>query len=112
MNSEYKTANIVANKIDKFNNNLTPPSSPTVKIRSNHLWRDMMGVLRRKDSTSVSNVALANAINNNRVSCPAGPVTYNRSQSVNILRHQRYYHSEVRKALLLLFIIHFFIKKV
>lgn len=85
---------IVANKIDKFNNNLTPPSSPIVK-RSSHLWRDMMGVLRRKDSTATaSNVALANALNNNRISCPTGSVT-NRSPSISILRHHRYYYSEV-----------------
>jgi hypothetical protein len=83
----------VANKIDKFNNNLTPPPSPSVK-RQSHLWRDMMGVLRRKDSTA--NVALANALNNNRVSCPTGG---NRSPSISILRHHRYYYSEVRSGL-------------
>lgn len=85
-------AEIVAYKIDKFNNNLTPPPSPSVK-RSSHLWRDMMGVLRRKDSTAASsNVALANALNNNRISCPTGG---NRSPSISILRHHRYYYSEV-----------------
>jgi hypothetical protein len=84
----------VANKIDKFNNNLTPPSSPLVK-RSSHLWRDMMGVLRRKDSTS-TNVALANVINNNRISCPTGSVAASRSPSISILRNHRYYYSEVR----------------
>lgn len=87
-------AEIVAYKIDKFNNNLTPPPSPSVK-RSSHLWRDMMGVLRRKDSTAASsNVALANALNNNRISCPTGG-NGNRSPSISILRHHRYYYSEV-----------------
>lgn len=87
-----RTAEIVANKIDKYNNNLTPPPSPSVK-RSSHLWRDMMGVLRRKDSTAASSsVALANALNNNRISCPTGG---SRSPSISILRHHRYYYTEV-----------------
>jgi hypothetical protein len=96
---------VAANKIDKFNNNLTPPSSPIVK-RSSHLWRDMMGVLRRKDSTSqsTSNMALANVINNNRISCPTGGSNNNnmanRSPSISILRHHRYYYSEVSRKLI------------
>lgn len=91
----YTKAEIVAYKIDKYNNNLTPPPSPSVK-RSSHLWRDMMGVLRRKDSTAASNVALANALNNNRVSCPTGGSSNgSRSPSISILRHHRYYYSEV-----------------
>lgn len=86
-----KTKEIVANKIDKFNNNLTPPPSPSVK-RSSHLW--LMGVLKRKDSTAAaSNVALSNALNNNRISCPTGNA--NRSPNISILRHHRYYYSEV-----------------
>lgn len=88
----------MAHKIDKLNNNLTPPSSPSVR-RSSHLWRDMMGVLRRKDSTAAassnSTAAFANAINNNRISCPTGGMSAQRSPSISILRHHRYYYSEV-----------------
>jgi hypothetical protein len=90
---------IVANKIDKLNNNLTPPCSPSGARRSSHLWRDMMGVLRRKDSTATTqSVAIANAINNNRISCPTGGTStssQSRSPSISILRHHRYYYSEV-----------------
>lgn len=89
---------IVAHKIDKLNNNFTPPPSPSVHRRSSHLWHNMMGVLRRKDSTAASSnaAAFANAINNNRISCPTGGMTTasaQRSPSLSILRHHRYYYS-------------------
>ena len=73
----------MAKKTNKLINTLTPPSSPVVK-RSTYLWRDMMGILRRKDSTSASNIALSNVLNNNRVSCPA--------LSVPPMTQQRYYN--------------------
>lgn len=83
----------MASKIDKFNNN-TPPPSPSVKS-GNHLWRDMMGVLRRKDSTTSNAAALANALNNNRISCPASGTTAHRSPSMSISHRQRIYYHEV-----------------
>lgn len=88
-----KREEIVASKIDKYNNN-TPPPSPSVKS-GNHLWRDMMGVLRRKDSTTSNAAALANALNNNRISCPAPGTTAHRSPSMSISHRQRIYYHEV-----------------
>lgn len=89
-----KRKEIVASKIDKYNNN-TPPPSPSVKS-GNHLWRDMMGVLRRKDSTTSNAAALANAFNNNRISCPPPGTTAHRSPSMSVSHRQRIYYHEVK----------------